>query len=1009
MATAVDSRAAHLSCSVSISRTSAGKNGEDQGELDIPLESRDSRNGSRGSNAREESAASYMPSTEMLERHRNDETLVTVKICSSVEESNFCVSVSSIVTRELEMSKTALSFGIEPSRWTKSRLFREWCDQNYNTVDTNADAPMIETLVVLDPENDCISSNQSHSFTWEPWLTTCIRAYYNTGNIRIPDKCLGSDILLALEYFGILYSPEQLVFESFGAYLRVKMWSDYFTHRARIADWVVQRLLTKPSRHSHSFVTSPNMQEELFHLSSNKPIDVLDGDLVVDPSRYGDSPSRAIVHEFFNDEDEGNDDDDNKNMDGLMREDFCSFVQASLPGTNVSFSLKLVTTSREEAVRRAVLRVTLGTKTPLASEDCKTIGLDVTSHHSTEKAMFKMASTPSLNGSLVLSAPTASTQPSTTCTFGDLAVDLPHASLNRTHIIRRCQTEKPSVKRSSILDQVYNEQPCDDFTPIQSQQDASPWRPDDPSVDRPRETLRISNELVRSQSKKMIRKTVADMDVVDTIDNGLSPTSFSGNGAIHKSAKRNLPLALELNKYCDHASVHNDQDEVAPFRPSHRQFKSYQNPPMGHVNINHVRSCDDGTVTSALSNPTTFDEVKCTIDGLSMNHQSSFTTLSDFRTTVDALSAFDEQSLQIEVQEEKTRVERGRSKSRVHKDEEENIYPQTTRVLRDRPKYKMYKAEEDESMDSRCDSGLVGTCYEMFFEPAFKNCGSGKLRKDNVKLRGRKDTPSDGTLRTEDESDENDSHEGQSSYRSNTGPLTYEEAICAIGDMATTLIDAIFENKGVERICHDGKSKRKSPKRRGASKKRNMAFGEDWDGISREIEEEDDDAAAEIISRLSSKIPPTGTIATGDSHSQGRKNSRNPGKKLLPPRPIDNSQNRLPVRTSVPPQARTQMRSRSRVRHEGMEETEFDRIQDILKKAERPHSERISVSVLRNLQLLKESRGPESGDFVDNERVAPVEKKLPNIKIIETGNDRYNARDKNHGGRKGLLGFLRKK
>lgn len=1047
MATAVDSHATHLPRPMSASRTSDGKNEEDQGELDICPDSRNSRDGgSLESNAREESTASYLPSTKMLERHMKDETLLAVKIRSFVEESNFCLPVSLIVDRELEMRKTAQSFGIESSRWTKSRLFREWRDQidNNNLGSSNANTPTTpEIRIVLDPENDFVSSNQSHSFTWEPWLTTCIRAYYNTGKIRIPDKCSGSDILLALEYFGILYSPEQLVFESFGGYLRVKMWSDYFTHRARLADWVLQRVLTKsPPRHSHSFVTSPYMQEELFHLLSNKPIDVLDGDLVVDPSRCGDSlSSRAIVHELFNDEDEGSDDnnDNDEKMDGLMREDFCSFVQASLPGTNVSFSLKMVTTSREETVRRAVLRVTLATKSSLASEDRKMIGSDI-------KEVSRMATTSSLNGSLVLSTPTASTQPLTPSTFGDLGVDLPQASLSRAHVLRRCQTEKSSARRSSVLDHVYDDKPHDDFTPTQTPHDASSWRHDDPSVDNPRETIRYSTEMVRSLSEKIIRKTIADMDVMDTIDHGLTPIqdmSFSSkmrgsvfnshpsdetghglelsprwkNGAIDDCAKRNLLPTLDLENDYDHARGHHVQDKFDPLQTSHGQVKSYQNPPMGHVNINHVKSCDEGTVTSALSNPT-FDETRHTINGPSVNRQlstlsllSTLSTLSDFRTTVDAFSATDEQSVQIEVPEETTRVVRGRPKYRTHNAEEENIYPKKTQVARAQPKYKVHKAEEDESMDSACasiGSGVFGASYEMFCKPGVKSSG-GKVRKNYVKQRGKKDSPSEGTLRTEEESDENNSQEGDgelSRCRNKTEQFTCEDAICSLGDMATTLIDGIFENLGVLKICDNGcNSKRKSPKRRGASKKRHMVFGDDWDRNPREREEEDDDAAAEIISKISIKTPPT----TPDSHSRSRKNSRNHGRKFLPPRPIDRSQSRRPVRTAVRPQAHPQVRSK--VQQEGMEETEFDRIQDILKKAERPvpHSKKISVSVMRNLQLLNDSRGPELGDFGETERIASVDKKLPTIKIIPTGNDGNDVRDKNRGSRKGLLGFFRKK
>ena len=253
------------------------------------------------------SRASSSPSLRMLKAHVKDETLLKVKIKSSVENGKFYVPVSLLVDRELEMRKAAKDFKIHATRWNTSRLFREWRNQVQQDVQNRKQTPRTEIAITLLPEEDCKSTNQSHSFQWKPWLTTCIRAYYNTGTIRIPDECIGSDILLALEYFGILYSPDQLVFDSFGGYLRVKLWSDYFTHRAKMADWVVQQLVTTPSRHSHAYVTCPNTtQNEFYSLGDthNKSIPVLEGDLELGEARYGSTPSRAVVHEFFTDNQE---------------------------------------------------------------------------------------------------------------------------------------------------------------------------------------------------------------------------------------------------------------------------------------------------------------------------------------------------------------------------------------------------------------------------------------------------------------------------------------------------------------------------------------------------------------------------------------------------------------------------------------------------------------------------------------------------------------------------------
>jgi hypothetical protein len=174
--------------------------------------------------------------------------------------------------------------------------------------------------------------------------------------VRFPNDCVGSDVLLALEYFGIVYTPDQLVFDSFGAYLRVKLWSEYFTHRSGLAQWVVETLMQTNSKHSHIFVTSPSLQEGDL-LVGSKRADVLDGHLQLDPTKYAGTPSNAVVHDFFHDEERP--EVVEYPLDALMREDFAHYLQNSLPGTRVTFELKDVQVIRTgKTVKRATLQVT---------------------------------------------------------------------------------------------------------------------------------------------------------------------------------------------------------------------------------------------------------------------------------------------------------------------------------------------------------------------------------------------------------------------------------------------------------------------------------------------------------------------------------------------------------------------------------------------------------------------------------------------------------------------------
>ena len=298
--------------------------------------------------------------TENLDQFLNDESLIKVDISSTGEHTHFYLPVSLMVSREVEMREAAKHFQISQDRWTDSLLFREW-----RCVDDASRNPTQrgflrngEVVIRLNPEMDCAVSNHSHSLRWKPWLTTCIRAYYNTGTIRVPDACIGSDILLALEYFGIVYTPEQLVFDSFGGYLRVKLWSDYYTHRSQLAQWVVQRLLRSHAKHSHTFVTGPNPREVDIFLGSRKA-EVLDGELHLDPTKYGGNPSCSVVHDFFHDEDQdvaAGGGQQQASLDELMRDDFRIYLQNSLQGTQVEFRIQRLT-CQGKVMPRATLHI----------------------------------------------------------------------------------------------------------------------------------------------------------------------------------------------------------------------------------------------------------------------------------------------------------------------------------------------------------------------------------------------------------------------------------------------------------------------------------------------------------------------------------------------------------------------------------------------------------------------------------------------------------------------------
>ena len=71
-----------------------------------------------------------------------------------------------------------------------------------------------------------------------------------------------------------------MTFDTFSSYARIKLWSDYYTYRDSIADWVVHRLMKTHSRRGHVFVTNPTSDGPYF--LREKKCELFDGGLKLD-------------------------------------------------------------------------------------------------------------------------------------------------------------------------------------------------------------------------------------------------------------------------------------------------------------------------------------------------------------------------------------------------------------------------------------------------------------------------------------------------------------------------------------------------------------------------------------------------------------------------------------------------------------------------------------------------------------------------------------------------------
>ena len=268
------------------------------------------------------------------------------------ENMSFLVSASLVAQRERELAAMASANCMVETTWSGSLLGRKCLalvgdialtatgdDDDYFSCASNDDA---EDATSNDENTfTFVLGNPSRSGThlaWTPAVVDAIRSYYTLGSISISDDCDGRDILFALEYFGIIYSAEQLVHQSFGVQLRVKLWSEYFAARGQLAEWVMETIISGRSKLSYSFVTCSDTDDGPVFVGTTK-VEVFDGGI----GEEGGNKSAPIVHDLFVDESSLDEDSDMvDSIDSLIRRDFCAYLSDRLPGCSISFDLRYV-------------------------------------------------------------------------------------------------------------------------------------------------------------------------------------------------------------------------------------------------------------------------------------------------------------------------------------------------------------------------------------------------------------------------------------------------------------------------------------------------------------------------------------------------------------------------------------------------------------------------------------------------------------------------------------------
>jgi len=234
-------------------------------------------------------------------------TTVLIYVHTTSHDLVLKIPISQILRREKEMIHIAAKKKVSKSVWNGSLIYQT-CDQTYVTSKMNS------SISISIPGDNSVPDYSS-------FISNLLSTYYAKGIIYCLDLAQGPEVLHLLEYFQILYFPSNMVFQSIGAFLRVRLWGDYFLGRPHLLDWIYEEILGGSKiRRGVGFVVS-DKTEALYYYKGRQMV----------LFNVGDTPMGL----FASSEDE-------QGLDEILRNDFSIYLQNALPGTTVWFRIEKV-------------------------------------------------------------------------------------------------------------------------------------------------------------------------------------------------------------------------------------------------------------------------------------------------------------------------------------------------------------------------------------------------------------------------------------------------------------------------------------------------------------------------------------------------------------------------------------------------------------------------------------------------------------------------------------------
>ena len=217
-------------------------------------------------------------------------TNVKITIKSSFNEGSFEIKQPGhvIIAREGEMKQTAK---IMNSDWKGSLVMQRLLKQKQKDTSSSNGERCSKRRSKEVAIEILTTEYEYNALNWSSAFRRSIEHFYKTGVISIHNDSAGRDMVLALKFLKLIYTPNQLMFESFGTYLKFKLWSDYIVCRKDIVMWVKNCLVQNYSQHKYMFVTHPVLLTNATFYCHGQRCEQLNGGL----QRYFTNPGSSFT------------------------------------------------------------------------------------------------------------------------------------------------------------------------------------------------------------------------------------------------------------------------------------------------------------------------------------------------------------------------------------------------------------------------------------------------------------------------------------------------------------------------------------------------------------------------------------------------------------------------------------------------------------------------------------------------------------------------------------------